>query len=229
MLIKEILSELHVRSADSQRKVLGMRERLRSILQPLANKPILYRMFDIEVEAPIHYVSNHGRNLSDVRSTDTVASTQEKILQSLGVSNPAFATMHPPYYFKTWGWGDANIIVPPADAKLFWSQNIIDLGSAELSNGKFAKDANELLAAASDYRQGWPDTTKKGEVIVDCSGYYLINLEKLIPEVNHPHMYKQTPKMFSFNSGGLATNMDNWMNHLKTYGDILKFIDALSK
>lgn len=168
----------------------------------LGNTPILYRMFrggesrgrgatNLMIK-----VNNEGGERKGVKGNDSFF--QYKIFNGLGVQHPTQALVNTPGNIS--GFHGTNfIMIPGGKFKAYWNPEIRDLGSFEGYNDKYKPrdtgrggrttlvrpedydGSEEVNRAVAGYKQGIPSQNEwNGEVIVDTSFYYMLNLHEFL-------------------------------------------------
>ena len=165
------------------------------LIEPIADHPLVYREFghNMGAETALLKVSNTDRKEFSARSGSNPK--QPQLLQALGIKNPVFCTMTPPY--STGGFfGGANIFVPCADHRVVWSSVVQDLGGNDIVGPDADKYGHRQLGGgvtqgpsaerqvgpefAKTYKEGWPSGHTDNELIFDCPTYYLLNIKDFI-------------------------------------------------
>ena len=193
MRAQEFLAEELVRANDLEH----LRNRAKLIVrlvEPIAEHALVYREFATRMgDTVLLKVTNTDRKEYRARSGSNPK--QAQVLEALGIKNPVFCTMDPPY--STGGFfGGANIFVPGADYRVVWSPVVKDLGGNDIVGPDADKYGHRNLGGSvwqgpsaerqvgvefvDTYKSGWPSGHTDNELIFDCKTYYLLNIKDFL-------------------------------------------------
>lgn len=149
----------------------------------LGDKPLLFRQFRHKEigQKLIVKVINHGEKNKIKGGINK--DEQIKLFDALGVQKPIFCTLDAPGGLEGMH-GMSNIVVPPDDFKLYYSDVVVDFGANIVKNENY--DQAERITAdkfVHTYKTGWPEKSsleKNHEIILDCDFYYLLDIKSFL-------------------------------------------------
>ena len=195
MKIADLLVELTSRANDFEHFKNRIKLAAR-LCQSMGKHPLIYRAFrpaDNRETLLLKVQNQEGEKNRFLTKTGVGRRGQDAILSALGIKNPTFTTMAPPYSPLEFH-GYSHIFIPIGDHTPWWSWTVKDLGGQDvvdndgndlkidrgegntITTGVMLDDAEKW---ASTYQHAWPAEFTRNELIFDCEAYYLLNIESL--------------------------------------------------
>lgn len=156
------------------------------LCKKLGDKPLLFRQFRHEEigQKLIVKVINYGE-INKIKGGIN-KDEQTKLLDALGVQKPIFCTLDAPGGL-TGMHGMSNIVIPPDNFKLYYSDIVVDFGANIVKNDNYdqAEKSKRITADkfAHTYKTNWPEKSfleKNHEIILDCDFYYLLDIKSFL-------------------------------------------------